>query len=28
MWTTFLGPLAVGLITAWFAEWLRNKHRK
>lgn len=28
MWTSFFVPLAVGLITVWFADWLEHRHRK
>ncbi|WP_420865006.1 type I toxin-antitoxin system Fst family toxin [Liquorilactobacillus ghanensis] len=28
MITNFFAPLVVGLIVAWFTDWLDRKHRK
>ncbi|KAF0521486.1 type I toxin-antitoxin system Fst family toxin [Pediococcus pentosaceus] len=28
MFSNFFAPLVVGLIVAWFADWLDRKHRK
>lgn len=28
MFNYLFAPLVVGLITAWFTDWLKSKHRK
>ncbi|WP_157054750.1 type I toxin-antitoxin system Fst family toxin [Liquorilactobacillus capillatus] len=28
LFTNFFAPLVVGLIVAWFTDWLNRKHRK